>query len=172
MKLAKLLLVAVIALSASFAYPKAFTDGLSEEEFVAAGLSKLTAEELSLLNELLERQADKPAAPPAEYQQTVPNPPPAVKTATADDLLGKEQVAIDTTRAPKKIESRLVGRFTGWQGSTIFTLENGQVWQQRIDEKQKYTPSESPEVTVYKSMGGYRIRFKGYNQSCPVKRIK
>ena len=32
--------------------------------------------------------------------------------------------------ARKVVESRIDGEFTGWTGSTIFRLRNGQIWQQ------------------------------------------
>lgn len=33
-------------------------------------------------------------------------------------------------RSPDVIESRIEGEFEGWDGDTIFELENGQIWQQ------------------------------------------
>ena len=30
----------------------------------------------------------------------------------------------------KPIHSRIVGDFEGWEGETVFPLENGQLWQQ------------------------------------------
>jgi len=159
------------------------TDQLSEEEFRAAGLHKLSAEELATLNRLLAgdtaREVTTVVGNSQTPQQPAPPPPPAsapkpptVAPSTSDDLYGKEQVAVDTRKAPKKIESRLLGTFKGWYGSTTFKLENGQVWMQRIKDVQKYSPSENPKVTVFKSMGGYRLRIDGYRQTCPVKRIK
>ncbi len=157
-----LTLFATLPLSLLFAAD--LTDTLTTEEFESAGLQKLTPEELANLNALWNRQngAEQTAAP-------VALPVPA---ANHDDLVGKEQLAVDVRKAPKKIESRIEGTFNGWYGETVFHLENGQVWQQRINEVQKYTPTENPKVTVQKSLGGYRLRIDGYRQTCPVKRIK
>lgn len=140
-------------------------DQLSPEDFKAAGLNKLSEKELAHLEALLAELETEEMADP----QT-----PSVAKANANnaDLLGREQLTVETKNAPRKIESRLVGTFDGWDGGTLFELENGQIWQQRIDEKQKYTPKENPKVTVYKSFGGYRMRFEGYNQSCAVKRVR
>ena len=159
------------------------TDSLTEEEFKAAGLHKLTAEELATLNALISRTEatgvksakvdPEEEAPPSEVApQAAKQPDEATIAKQQEDLYGKEQLAIDTRKAPKKIESRLVGTFNGWFGSTRFELENGQVWIQRIKDVQKYRATENPKVTVFKSIGGYRIRIEGYRQTCAVKRIK
>ncbi|MBK1878817.1 hypothetical protein [Pelagicoccus mobilis] len=184
------LLLALVILPVLPLQAQAPTDQLSEEEFKAAGLHKLTPEELATLNQLLTRApsppvTSEPNAATASTSQAAPQPPPVQPAASApkpsptqtasrsaDDLYGKEQVTVDTKKAPKKIESRLQGTFSGWYGSTTFKLENGQVWMQRIREVQKYSPSENPKVTIFKSLGGYRIRIEGYRQTCPVKRIK
>lgn len=182
----KRLLICLLALPiAALANP---IDSLTEDEFKAAGLHKLTEQELKTLNELLGRsqqlasgekagEADPGAAESgmhiaAEKKTTNPSVEAETSLKPRDDLYGKEQLAVDTRKAPKRIESRLVGTFKGWFGSTTFKLENGQVWMQRIRDVQKYRPSENPKVTVFKSAGGYRIRIEGYRQTCPVKRIK
>ncbi len=163
-----LLLLATLPLSLLFATD--LTDTLTTEEFESAGLQKLTPEELANLNALWNRQneAEQPPAPASSS----PAEAPKAKPSSHDDLVGKEQVAVDVSKAPKKIESRIVGTFNGWYGETVFHLENGQVWQQRITDVQKYSPTENPKVTVQKSLGGYRLRIDGYRQTCPVKRIK
>ncbi len=160
------------------AYADNPTDSLTTEEFKAAGLDKLSQQELAKLNALWSREnaAQAPVATavptPAPPAVAATTPPPPQSNAQVDDLLGKEQVMPDVRKAPKKIESRLEGTFKGWYGSTVFHLENGQVWQQRIKEVQKYSPTDNPSVTVIRSLGGYRLKIDGYRQTCPVKRIK
>lgn len=149
---------------------KPFVDQISAEDFEAAGLDKLSPEELARLESLIANYQSNKRKKKAKEEKTIASAPDPTER---EDLMGHEQVAAKVPKnAPKKIESRLVGTFEGWYGETKFELENGQIWQQRIEERQKYTPSENPKVTIYRSMGGYRIRFEGYNQSCPVKRIK
>lgn len=140
------------------------SDTLSEEEFKAAGLHKLTDQELAKLNSLWNRETLPPAS--------IETPSPPSSNAQREDLVGKEQIEPNVSKAPKEIESRLKGTFNGWYGSTVFHLENGQVWQQRIKEVQKYSPTENPTVTVKRALGGYRLQIEGYRQTCPVKRIK
>lgn len=151
---------------------KQFVDQISTAEFEAAGLDKLSSEELARLESLIADFKGNKRNKKTKSEKK----PAAVVAPTAEeqeDLMGREQVAAAVPKnAPKKIESRLVGTFEGWYGETKFELENGQIWQQRIEERQKYTSRENPKVTIYRSIGGYRMRFEGYNQSCPVKRIK
>lgn len=161
-----------------YAHAEKPTDSLTTEEFKAAGLDKLSPQELATLNALWSRDnvpqaaVATPAPTPPPPPVVATTPPPQQTNAQVDDLLGKEQVMPDVRKAPKKIESRLEGTFKGWYGSTVFHLENGQVWQQRIKEVQKYSPTDNPKVTVIKSLGGYRLKIDGYRQTCPVKRIK
>lgn len=162
LRLLSLLLVALAPVEAEVS--PSFSERLSEEEFSSAGLDKLSAEELSSLDELWRRYAADPQEPAAAS--------PEVAVPQDPDLMGREQLSIDEKKMPKKIETRLIGTFDGWSGETTFELENGQVWQQRIDDRVNYTPADNPEVTIYRAFGGYRLRVDGYNQSCPVKRIK
>ncbi|MEM9101392.1 MAG: hypothetical protein AAGB12_03645 [Pseudomonadota bacterium] len=70
------------------------------------------------------------------------------------------------------IESRLVGPFTGWNGKTIFKLENGQVWQQS-EKSNRHSRLDSPKVTISRGwLGTYRLKVEGMNASVRVKRIK
>jgi hypothetical protein len=74
------------------------------------------------------------------------------------------------------IEARLVGNFNGWTGKTIFTLDNGQVWQQTNNYIRDYKP-RSPipqaEVTISKGMiGSYNMQVEGVKRIVQVKRVK
>ncbi|MBC2607431.1 hypothetical protein [Pelagicoccus albus] len=186
----KISLAATIAFTLALPiFAKPFSESLTPEQFEQAGLGKLSPQELRTLDQLwqaaqvgtIEPKTDtlpeSPTAPtpPAPVPALAATPSPATSATPApnpEDLLGKEQITPDVSKAPKEIRSRLVGTFNGWYGETKFQLENGQIWQQRIEDVQKYTPSESPEVTVKKAFGGYRLVIDGYRQSCPVKRIK
>ena len=51
---------------------------------------------------------------------------------------------------PQVIESRIVGRFTGYDGRSRFQLENGQVWAQSQQITRRYPPVDSPPVIIVK----------------------
>lgn len=69
------------------------------------------------------------------------------------------------------IESSIDGEFTGWDGDTIFKLQNGQIWQQS-SFSYKYTYKYSPKVLIYKSGLGYKMKVDGVDGEISVKRLK
>ncbi len=66
-------------------------------------------------------------------------------------------------------ESRLIGDFTGWDGRSIFTLENGQHWQ-LANAGSNITPLiSSPKVTIVPlSFGGFWMTIERVNQRMRV----
>jgi len=72
---------------------------------------------------------------------------------------------------PDVIESRIDGEFTGWEGDTIFKLQNGQIWQQS-SYAYKYKYAYSPKVLIYKSGSGYKMRVDGVEGEIVVTRLK
>jgi hypothetical protein len=63
--------------------------------------------------------------------------------------------------APEIINSRIVGPFTGYNGRTIFTLENGQRWAQSQRDTAYYPKMDSPGVIIVKKGWGYRMYIAG-----------
>ncbi len=72
---------------------------------------------------------------------------------------------------PEVIESRIVGMFKGYGGSTKFTLENGQVWQQSQRDVRPSAPIDSPPVLITKIGWGHRMYVLG-GGNVRVARIK
>jgi hypothetical protein len=75
------------------------------------------------------------------------------------------------TSTSNVIESRIDGEFEGWEGDTIFRLQNGQVWQQS-SYAYRYSYAYSPRVTIYPVSGGYEMKVDGVNDTVRVKRIR
>ena len=69
------------------------------------------------------------------------------------------------------IESAVDGEFEGWTGETIFKLQNGQIWQQ-AEYDYDYEYEYSPEVTIYKTSGCWKMQVKGVEDAICVKRLK
>ncbi|WP_283705697.1 hypothetical protein [Clostridium perfringens] len=68
------------------------------------------------------------------------------------------------------IEDYIDGEFNGWEGETIFKLQNGQIWQQ--DEYDyEYNYEYSPNVLIYDSGCGWRMKVEGIESTIAVKRI-
>lgn len=59
----------------------------------------------------------------------------------------------------ERITAVLQGRFTGWNGSTLFRLDNGQVWRQTASDNYHTKAKENVAVVIYKAGSGYwRLR--------------
>jgi hypothetical protein len=75
-----------------------------------------------------------------------------------------------STCAPA-VESRISGEFSGWTGQTMFTLDNGQIWQQAA-YAYTYSYSYRPEVAIYQTTAGCRMTVQGVDSKILVTRIK
>ena len=151
-------LALVLALAAFGAQAQDFSsleERMSDAEFKAAGLDKLTPEELAALNAWLQHRTAG-TAPAATYV-----PPSEDRTGFRD--------APDTDG----VVSRIAGEFTGWSGSTQFTLENGQVWEQAEATSMRGVSVDSPAVTIRPAfMGSWLLKVEGFNQTVRVRRVK
>ena len=107
---------------------------MTPEEFRAAGLDKLSPAEIEALNLLVLRYTVKDAPTQRRVNSVVKQ-----EMQKMDDVV---------------IRARIAGAFTGWSGHTVFRLENGQVWKQRMDGKW-YKKADSPEVELKKNLLGF-----------------
>jgi hypothetical protein len=90
---------------------------------------------------------------------------------TAGKAEGLEQSAGSSPQsAPTSIESRIDGAFEGWEGETIVKLMNGQIWLQ-TEYYYHYHYSYMPEVLIYSSGSGYKMKVNGVNRAVRVRRI-
>lgn len=136
---------------------------MSGKEYTAAGLQKLTPDELKSLNDWIRQHSlgtlDAPAAVAAG----------ATASETADRRGLKSEDKEDRT----PIESRIVGKFNGWDGQTVFKLENGMIWVQADKDKFWVKETENPRVVIEPGMfGTWRLSIEGHNSECKVKRIQ
>jgi len=77
----------------------------------------------------------------------------------------------DNDPQPGQITSRIIGEFSGWNGRTVFELENGQVWQQSSNGL-LIVKLTNPRVTIKKATFSYKLSVEGYNASVSVRRVK
>jgi hypothetical protein len=112
---------------------------MSPEEFKAAGLNKLSAEELQKLDAWLQgyRQVTEQAAE---------------KKATARASRTKMDLIV----------SRVDGSFQGLTGRTIIRLEDGTVWKQaNADDRYRSRVTDHPAAAVIHGIFGYKMRLEG-----------
>jgi hypothetical protein len=65
------------------------------------------------------------------------------------------------------VESQVDGTFDGWRGDTVFKLTNGQIWQQS-SYAYTYHYAYRPEVTIFPSGGGCKMKVEGVSGSISV----
>lgn len=153
-----LLLTPVIAAAQQFS---SLEERMTYNEFRAAGLEKLSAEELAALNAWLRKDLPQVAASAAATAQPI------------EDRRGFPLSASD--QGPEgDITSRIPGEFRGWSNKQRFTLENGQVWQ--VNDSTSTLAGiklQDPVVTLSRGViSGWFLSVEGYNARARVKRIK
>ncbi len=180
----RLLLLALLLSVHAAASGGEFTKNLSPEKLRAAGLVKLTPEEIAQLETLIENY--KTGAVEKAVAAVPPAPPaPAVKPAAEaksggilPDWVGALITLQRTENVPAKkqqaLESRIAGEFDGWSGRTNFKLENGQVWTQVNNESYVYTPAlKSPKVKIFPAtFGTFWLEIEGVNQRCRIRPVR
>ncbi len=108
---------------------------MSPEEFSAAGLNKLSPEELQKLDAWLQG-----------YRQV------AEKKATAR----AERTKLDL------LVSRVDGSFNGMTGGTVIRLEDGTAWKQaNADDHFRPRVTDHPGAVVVHTLFGYKMRIEG-----------
>lgn len=81
-----------------------------------------------------------------------------------------------TTGSTKKssldvIKTSIKGEFEGWEGETIFLLDNGQIWQQS-NYAYMYHYAYRPEVMIIKVRGSWKMKVDGVDEMVDVIRLK
>jgi hypothetical protein len=141
-------------------------DLVTPEQYAKMGLDKLDAAELQELNLWLYGHVRKERR--EAVQEVIPQ---------GEDSFGLEDIPAKISslfdRQPELIESRLLNEnFTGWDGKTVFRLENGQVWKQ-IDMRRFYYPTKDPVVEIRKALSGaYYLKLKNKGSQTTVRRIQ
>lgn len=142
------LMLALTTLPALSAEDPNIRELMTAEEFSAAGLSRLSDDEVDALNRWLVRYTARDAVEMISSS-------PAVREVTEADL-----------------RSSIDGEFTGWDGPTQFVLKNGQVWETRSTRRYSYFAID-PEVEITRNwMGVYRLRIVETDKSINVRRIR
>lgn len=165
----KLLFIILVLAGSSSAFGQQAFSSLEEQmtgaDFKATGLEKLSPDELAALDNWLR----------AHSLATLDAPAAGATAATATgggDARGFESQKIaDMERTT--ITSKLVGKFSGWDGQTTFKLENGMIWQQSDKDKFYIKEIENPVVTIEPgAFGTWKLSVEGYSSKCKVERIQ
>ncbi|PLW70801.1 hypothetical protein [Pseudohalioglobus lutimaris] len=122
---------------------------MSSEEFKAAGLDKLSEAERTALNAWL-----------LHY------------TATEAPTMLITNEDVKEVEAKHVIQANVKPPFKGWDGNTVFYLDNGQVWRQRLNGRVVYQ-GEDTAVEIKKNfLGFYKLYHVASGRSIGVSRVK
>jgi hypothetical protein len=149
-RLAAVLALAATSLAAAQAedFP-GIRELMSPDEYEAAGLDKLSEAERKALDAWLLRYT-------AGEAETLRN--------TSDEVREAKQEV--------RIEARVRAPFEGWSGDTLFHLDNGQVWQQRLDGRFAYNGSEREVVLDKNFFGFWRLTHVATGRRVGVTRLR
>lgn len=125
---------------------------MGAEKFEAAGLQKLSPAELAKLEEWIELRSN--------YTALVAR-------------IAAERECKKAARVPEPnlVQSRIDGEFKGWDGETVFVLQNGQVWRQAT-YSYHYHYAYSPKVTIVRGDEGWVMQVEGIEPSLKVERVR
>lgn len=131
-----LLLLASIYAPANAAGFSSLEERMSQSEFQASGLDKLSPDELKTLDAWLRAHYATATAAP---QYVTPSGKPVFYPKESEREV---------------VESRIDGKFGGWYGKSVFTLENGQQWTQAESGRRLMGPYDHPKVKIKPMMFG------------------
>jgi hypothetical protein len=120
-------------------------------EFQAAGLEKLTPEELAALNSWLAGKSSIAATP-------------SVDTRGFDSRTNEDGAVVSSVKGP----------FNGWKGKgDRIMLTNGQIWEITDSSSRLSVSLQDPTVIVEPGiLNSWYLKVDGYNTRARVKRIK
>lgn len=129
---------------------------MSVAEFRAAGLDKLTPEELATLNQWLRAKGLTGAT-----------------AAGAASTAGfRSNTFFGTGDSAKPIRSEVRGEFTGWGPGKRLVLENGQEWEV-VEGSFSIPATPLAKVTIEPGfLGSWLLKVDGYNASARVRRVR
>lgn len=150
------LLTSALLCAAFSAAPALATDAfpgveklMSTEQFEAAGLHKLTPAEREALDRWLVSYT-------AEEAPEMLRSNPEVRAA-------EESI---------RIEARIKQPFEGWSGDTLFYLDNGQVWRQRLRGRYFHRGDDAAVVIEKNLLGFYKMTVTSSGKSIGVTRLR
>ncbi len=120
-------------------------DLMTPEEYRAAGLKKLSPEELQRLERFLQGYRERAVKEQVKATEERVNPAPRRDRSTAQNV----------------IEGHIQGHFAGLAGRTRVVLDNGSIWQQ-IDTAQKFPANlDNPDIVLVRTIFGYKMYVTG-----------
>jgi hypothetical protein len=156
---ASLAFALLLACGGAFAQQAAIEQQMTPDQFKAAGLDKLSPQELANLNAWLNRTLETETA----------------KAATeAKKKIEAEDRGFFHFNSDEPIVGHIVGEFRSFAKGRRYTLDNGQEWVQIDDAELSGVRLTNPEVRIKPAMVGntWYMSVGKYNTKAQVKRVK
>lgn len=135
---------------------------MSAAEFKAAGLDKLSTDELAALNAWLQGKVREATTSAVEQAREEGRQEVIVKNRGFFDFGSSEP-----------IEATLAGEFSGFAKGRQYTLDNGQVWEQTDGASVAGVRKQTPRVKITPGlMGVWYLQIEGLNTRAKVRRTK
>src|SRR3984893_8653014 len=144
---------------------RSLEENMRPEEFKAAGLDKLSEDELQHLDAYL--QGYRAAAKKKAAEQAQAQAQDEIKKANekADQAQKESEVAKRDAASKTRLDSlvsRVDGNIDGVKGHAIIRLEDGSVWKQvNADDRYRAQITDHPAAVVIHSTFGYKMRIEG-----------
>jgi hypothetical protein len=136
---------------------KSLEETMRPEEFKAAGLDKLSEDELQHLDAYL--QGYRESARKKAVEQAQAKAQEEIKKAKQDAV---EEANKNARTKLDSLVSRVDGTIDGIKGSTQIRLEDGSVWKQaNKDDRYKASITDHPAAVVLHTTFGYKMRIEG-----------
>ncbi len=135
---------------------------MTGKEFKAAGLEKLTPEELASLNSWIRLHSLATLDAPRFNDSEAGAATSEAKATPGIDEMEREPIV-----------ARINGTFAGWDGHTIFKLENGMIWAQADKDKFYTRELVNPTVVIEPAMfGTWKLKVEGFDEDVRVERLE
>lgn len=134
---------------------------MTPEDYAASGLDQLTDEQRENLSEWVERYREGAVIGPVVHK------PPSQMT---------EEEKVEAEKIKEVLNADIVAKvipaFRGWSGKTIFRLDNGQVWKQRMPGRLRYSGPDSTVTIERNQLGKYILKHDDTGRGIGVARIE
>ena len=170
----KIIILLILATTWVIANDNLF-EGMDEETQKQTGINKLSDKEKIALLEWIE-SSNQQVKQEIE-QQVREEVTEQIKSEVAEEAVKNERrkfMGFTMKESDREeIKSSIVGDINGWKGTTIITLENGQVWKQIDKLVTRFANKTNPSITIKpKILNSWTLYIDGYNRGIKVQRIK
>jgi hypothetical protein len=92
--------------------------------------------------------------------------------AALDKNFGFPEPPVDSPEDSDALHAKVLPPFRGWSGKTVFKLDNGQVWRQRVSGRHTYTGDDTRVIISKNRLGLYEMRLLDVDRAVGVRRVK